>query len=71
MKNKIAIAVVFVSVLIALIGVRMYWQASMPDDSDIVCSLKTGHAYVVNNGFSGVFLKRRQSLDAECEKRLK
>lgn len=69
-KNILKVLGIIVALLVVF-DVRVSWQRSMPDDSDAVCSLKTGNGYVVSNGFSGVFLHRRASLDAECARRLK
>jgi hypothetical protein len=62
---KIILALV---VILIVFDVRVSWQVSMPDDKDTVCSLKTGKGYAVANGFTGVFLRRLPSLDAECER---
>jgi hypothetical protein len=62
---KIVAAVV---VILLVFDVRVSWQVSMPDDKDTVCSMKTGKGYAVSNGFTGVFMRRVPSLDAECEK---
>jgi hypothetical protein len=62
---KIILAIV---VILIVFDVRVSWQFSMPDDKDTVCSMKTGKGYAVSNGFTGVFMRRVPSLDAECEK---
>lgn len=69
MKNIFKIIAIVVVILIVF-DVRISWQHSMPDDGQVVCSLK-GDGYVVSNGFSGVFLRRRSDLDATCASHMK
>lgn len=59
-----------VAILLLIFDVRVSWQASMPDDGQIVCSL-TGNGYVVSNGLTGVFMRRRSDLDATCASHMK
>lgn len=64
-----AIKIIAALVIILIVfDVRVSWQFSMPDDKDAVCSIKTGKGYVIANGFTGVFMRRSEALDTECEK---
>jgi hypothetical protein len=71
LEGKIGTALKILAALVVILvvfDVRVSWQLSMPDDKDAVCSLKSGKGYLVSNGFTGVFMRRAESLDAKCEK---
>jgi hypothetical protein len=63
-------AMAAIAVLSLIFDIRVNWQKSMPDDGEVVCSLK-GEGFVVSNGLSGVFLRRRTDLDATCASHMK
>lgn len=69
MKNFLKVLAVVVVILV-IFDVRISWQHSMPDDGQVVCSL-TGTGYVVSNGITGVFMRRRADLDATCASHMK
>lgn len=62
--------VLIVAAMLALFDLRISWQHEMPDDGQVVCSL-TGKGFVVSNGVTGVFLRRRSDLDNTCASHMK